>query len=124
MNILSGAVIPTAGRIVFDGAERTFSNPADARSVGIETVYQQLALVEMFDIATNFYLGRERKRGGILGALGFLDRPSMRREASQAVQRLPTSFPDLVHRSRRCPGASARPLPSRERLLGRPPVAS
>jgi ABC-type sugar transport system ATPase subunit len=95
VNILSGAVIPTAGRIVFDGAERTFSNPADARSIGIETVYQQLALVEMFDIATNFYLGRERKRSGILGALGFLDRPGMRREASQAVQRLPTSFPDL-----------------------------
>jgi ABC-type sugar transport system ATPase subunit len=94
VNILSGAVIPTGGRIVFDGTERAFSNPSDARSVGIETVYQQLALVEMFDIATNFYLGRERKRGGILGALGFLDRPTMRREARAAVERLPTHFPD------------------------------
>ncbi len=95
VNLIAGAVIPTAGRIVIDGEERSFSSPADARAAGIETVYQRLALVEIFDTATNLYLGRELKRKGPLGRLGVLDRPTMHREASQALKRLPTHFPDV-----------------------------
>jgi simple sugar transport system ATP-binding protein len=94
VNILAGALLPTAGRIFLENEEHSFANPADARELGIETVYQQLALVEIFDIATNFYLGRERKLPGLLGRLGFLDRPSMRRDAWQALSRLPTHFPN------------------------------
>ena len=98
VNLLAGAIIPTAGTIILDGEPRTFETPADARSVGIETVYQQLALVEIFDIATNFYLGREKKRTGVLGRLKFLDRPFMQREAWAALSRLPTGFPNLKAR--------------------------
>lgn len=94
VNILAGALLPTAGRIFLEDEERLFANPADARELGIETVYQQLALVEIFDIATNFYLGRERKLPGVLGKLGFLDRGAMRQDAWQALSRLPTHFPN------------------------------
>lgn len=98
VNLLAGAVLPTAGRVVLDGEPVTFATPAEARAAGIETVYQQLALVEIFDVATNFYLGRERMRSGWLGRLKFLDRAAMRDEAWKALARLPTSFPNAQAR--------------------------
>ncbi len=95
VSALAGAVLPTAGRIFLDGQPCWFNNPADARAAGIETVHQQLALVEIFNVAANIYLGRERKHGGLLGKLGILDRSSMTREAWEALSRLPTHFPDV-----------------------------
>lgn len=92
---LAAAVAPTAGRIFLDGEERRFIMPADARAAGIETVYQQLALVEIFDMATNFFLGRELLYGGWRGQLRILDRPTMKRRAQEAIDRLPTHFPDI-----------------------------
>jgi len=58
-------------------------------AAGIETVYQNLALIEELDVADNVYLGRETTRGGPLGRLlGVLDRPSMRQHTAQALSQL------------------------------------
>jgi simple sugar transport system ATP-binding protein len=55
-----------------------------ARSVGIETVYQDLALAPDLDPAANLFLGREVLREGLLGRLGFIDKPAMRERSREA----------------------------------------
>jgi D-xylose transport system ATP-binding protein len=49
----------SAGRIIFDGAERHFASPAEAKAAGIETVYQDLSLCTNVDVVANFFMGRE-----------------------------------------------------------------
>ncbi len=58
------------GTIYFDGKKIAFSSPREARDMGIETVYQDLALVELMSISRNFFLGREPTK---LGSLRVLD---------------------------------------------------
>jgi len=81
---LSGALQPDEGEIELDGDRVHFRSPRDARRAGIETVYQDLAVVPGLDIASNIFLGRERRRRGPLGlGLRLLDKPAMRREATR-----------------------------------------
>ncbi|MFD5600647.1 ATP-binding cassette domain-containing protein [Leucobacter sp. NPDC058333] len=81
---LAGAVVPDEGTIYMDGAEVQFKNTGDARAAGIETVYQDLAVIPALDIASNLYLGREIRRAGFMGkVLRRLDMPRMRSEATQ-----------------------------------------
>jgi len=59
VKIISGVLRPDAGTIEFDRARVDFSSPAEARTSGIETVYQDLALVGNLTVWANVYLGRE-----------------------------------------------------------------
>ena len=80
---LSGAMIPDRGTLHLDGHSVVFRSPADARLAGIETVYQDLALVPAMSIADNLFLGREHRRRGMAGRLlRLLDHDRMRQEAS------------------------------------------
>jgi fructose transport system ATP-binding protein len=80
---LAGAVVPDSGQILMDGEPVTFHNTRDARAHGIETVYQDLAVIPALDIATNVFLGREIKRKGIMGTVfRRLDMPAMRSQSS------------------------------------------
>jgi fructose transport system ATP-binding protein len=84
IKVLSGAIQPDEGELRLDGEPVTFRSPADARRQGIETVYQDLAVAPALDIASNIFLGRERRRSGPLGiGLRMLDKPAMRRDAQQ-----------------------------------------
>jgi simple sugar transport system ATP-binding protein len=74
---LSGAIIPDAGSILIEGKPVVLDSPITARRCGIEIVYQDLALAGDLSPAANMFLGRELKRGGILGRLGFLDDKAM-----------------------------------------------
>ena len=86
---LSGAMSPDEGHIELEGKRVHFKGPQDARAAGIETVYQTLAVAPALDIASNVFLGRERRRQGPLGSvLRMLDKPRMRREAKQALDDL------------------------------------
>lgn len=78
IKILSGAERPDEGQVLIDGAPVRFTDPADAQQVGIEVVYQDLALAADLSPAANIFLGREQARGGLLGRLGFLDKAWMR----------------------------------------------
>jgi fructose transport system ATP-binding protein len=83
---LTGAEIPDVGEIRVDDNTVDFRKPQDARDAGIETVYQTLALSPALDIASNMFLGRERKRDNVLGRwLHMLDKRGMRREAADKV---------------------------------------
>ncbi len=59
IKIITGYFPPTRGTIKFAGREVHFSSPAHARQLGIETVYQDLALVDELSIWRNFFLGKE-----------------------------------------------------------------
>jgi fructose transport system ATP-binding protein len=86
---LTGALSPDAGTMRLGGEVITFKRPQDARAAGIETVYQTLALAPALDIATNLYLGREKRRPGPLGSwLRLLDGPEMRRGAREHLKTL------------------------------------
>ncbi|HET7410265.1 MAG TPA: ATP-binding cassette domain-containing protein [Paracoccaceae bacterium] len=86
---LSGAVVPDGGEIRLDGKPVAFTSPQDARAVGIETVYQQLALSPALSIADNMFLGREMLREGFLGTtLRMLDKPRMRAIAREKLSDL------------------------------------
>ena len=86
---LSGAVIPEAGEIFLDGEQIHFRSPMDARDAGIETVYQNLALSPALSIADNLFLGRERRKPGLMGKyFRTLDRATMQREAREKLSEL------------------------------------
>ncbi|NNM63520.1 MAG: sugar ABC transporter ATP-binding protein [Burkholderiales bacterium] len=75
---LSGAMVPDEGQILLDGAQVSFKSPIDARREGIETVYQDLAVVPAMTIAENLFLGREILRPGRLGRfMRLLDKKRM-----------------------------------------------
>jgi simple sugar transport system ATP-binding protein len=61
--ILSGAYLPDEGEIILDGQPTHFSNPAKARALKIEMVYQDLSLCDSIDVAGNLFLGREMTIG-------------------------------------------------------------
>jgi fructose transport system ATP-binding protein len=86
---LSGAIIPDAGEIRIDGEPVHLHSPLDARKFGIETVYQDLAVAPALDVATNLFLGRERRKSGVLGKLfRTLDRRGMRADAHRSLDEL------------------------------------
>ena len=78
---LSGATVPDEGEIQLDGQTIHFKTPIDARVAGIETVYQDLAVAPAMTIAENLFLGRELRRAGPLGMLGFIDKKRMLEES-------------------------------------------
>lgn len=85
---LSGAMRPDAGGIFIDGRAAHFESPLDARTWGIETVYQNLALAPSLSIADNLFLGRELRRRGLPGRLRLLDHAAMRKEAQRLLNNL------------------------------------
>jgi ABC-type sugar transport system ATPase subunit len=88
LKVMSGAHRPSAGTIEVGGSPVDFSSPRDAADAGVQMVYQDLALVDAADIATNLTLGREPVRRGPLGWLGVLDKKAMRREAARELEAL------------------------------------
>lgn len=83
VKILSGAHRPTSGRILLEGRPVRLDTPQDARALGIETLYQDLALIPRMNIARNFHLGRELTR--LVGPVRVLDHARMSAQASQAL---------------------------------------
>lgn len=77
IKVLTGVHPPTSGEIYFEGKRATISSPADARALGIETCYQDLALIPLMSIWRNFFLGRELCTN--LGPIKWLHRAEMQR---------------------------------------------
>jgi len=89
IKVLSGATIPDSGTVSLDGEEVRFKSPLEARKAGIETVYQDLAVAPALDIATNLFLGREKRRAGPLGSvLRMIDHKGMQAEADKQMKSL------------------------------------
>lgn len=95
IKVLCGAVIPDEGEVRIGGRSVHFSGPLEARRMGIETVYQDLALAPALDISTNIFLGREVRREGLLGRLRLLDKPGMRKSAGKFMDELKFHLPSI-----------------------------
>jgi simple sugar transport system ATP-binding protein len=94
LKIAAGAVQPDGGQVLVDGNEVGLISPAHARQLGIETVYQDLAIAGARSCTANVFIGREIRRRGLLGRLGVLDRPAMHRQTTAEFERLGVPVPD------------------------------
>ena len=86
IKILSGAQQHDGGRLVVDGEEVRFNSPRDARSRGIATVYQDLAMVPLMSIWRNFFLGEEPRRWNF--PLGPIDHGFAKRTAREQMAQM------------------------------------
>jgi len=84
IKIISGVHRPDSGRITFDGRDVSFESPQEARALGIETIYQDLALADNLSIGANIFLGREPKTKAF-GFLPILDRGAMAEAARETM---------------------------------------
>lgn len=82
IKILVGYYRPDEGEIYFEGRKVSFKSPWDSRKLGIETVYQDLALVNLMPIWRNFFLGREVMKG----PFGTLDVKRMKKITIEALK--------------------------------------
>ena len=92
IRMLSGVTTPTSGTIRINDQEVTLEDHTDARENGIETVYQELALVPKQTVVDNIFLGQEISRDGLLSMFSVLDRSTMYEECRSALERLDMSF--------------------------------
>ena len=99
---VSGVHVPDAGSIAFDGQAVHFRSPHDARDAGIETVHQNLALVEDLTVWQNLFLNREIVRS--FGPFAVLNRRAMRAKAEEMVSGLAVNVPAVGSRVRRLSG--------------------
>ena len=84
---LSGAHLPNEGEIYVNGEKASIANPRDAKSYGIETIYQTLALADNVDAAANLFLGRE-----MISRVGSLDDSAMESATRAVMGRLNPKF--------------------------------
>jgi ABC-type sugar transport system ATPase subunit len=96
LKVLAGVVTPDAGRIVLDGVELIHKGPQDALNSGIETVYQDLALVDTMTAYQNVYMGREAlSKSRVLRIFNLVDDRSMRRGAREVLDDLGVKIPSV-----------------------------
>jgi len=87
MKIVAGTVRADEGEIFVDGARVSIENAQDARRLGIEMIYQDLALFNNLDVAANIFIGREHTSGSF-GLLSFMRERLMHQEAAALLTRL------------------------------------
>lgn len=93
IKIIAGSQPPSSGRLLFEGREVSFASPADAKALGIETVYQDLSLCPNVDVVGNFFMGRELVRE-VLG-LAWLREAEMERITADALAGIGTRLPSV-----------------------------
>jgi ABC-type sugar transport system ATPase subunit len=103
MKILSGVHEPSGGEILIQGKPVTFRSPHDARDLGIETLYQDLALVPVFNVADNLFLGKELPRK-VLGTRLLLNRRAMRQKSEVFLEELGIHIDSVRERVRNLSG--------------------
>jgi D-xylose transport system ATP-binding protein len=90
IKILSGVFPPDSGEIRINGEPVTIRSTRDAKALGIETIYQSLALSENLDSVANLFLGRE-----ITGRFGFMNDAAMEDQTRRTLERLKLRLPSL-----------------------------
>ncbi len=88
MKVLTGVHRPDSGAVFFEGKPVSFNSPQDSRALGIEMIYQNLALAQNLDVVANVFLGRERMRTVIPGLISWLDEARMEEDTRSLLERL------------------------------------
>ncbi len=94
VKMIAGAYTRDEGRIFWEGRPVEPQSPEDAKDLGIETMYQDLALVPDLDPAGNIFLGKEPVRR-LFGVVPVLDRAEMRRRSAELLERVRIRLPSL-----------------------------
>jgi simple sugar transport system ATP-binding protein len=89
VKIIAGVHPPTEGRILIDGAEVGMADPSTSQALGIQVVYQDLALADSQPVYMNMFLGKEL----VTGPLSRLDRKAMIAETEALVKELDVRIP-------------------------------
>ncbi len=84
MKVLTGALLPDAGRIYLRGQPVAIDSPRTAQALGISMIHQELSLIPYLTVGQNIFLGREPRRG----PLGLIDWPRLYRQAQELLDRL------------------------------------
>ena len=96
VKIISGAYQKDSGEIYIEGKKVEINNPIDAINLKIETIYQDLALIDLQDVSSNIFLGREIKYKNFFGKyLGFLNFKEMNKESEALIRDLSVKIPNL-----------------------------
>ncbi|OKY27374.1 MULTISPECIES: ATP-binding cassette domain-containing protein [Thalassotalea] len=96
---ISGIHQPDSGEILVNEQPVSITSPLDARACGIETVFQDLAMVPEFNITENLFLNREiRHKNPILAWLGWLDTKAMEQKGRKALNRLNSRIPSYTEK--------------------------
>jgi ABC-type sugar transport system ATPase subunit len=101
---ISGVYQSDEGEISFRGQRIHFARPIDARRVGIETIYQDLALAGNLGVSANIFLGREAKRKYLGGALHTLNENFMNEESRKVLDTLNIRFANFEERIEKLSG--------------------
>ncbi len=104
IKMISGVYHPDGGEIFMDGEKVEIQGPRDARDMGIETIYQDLALAENLDVGANIFLGREIRQKYLGGAIYTLNRQKMRDESASILKKLEIQVPSLIQQIRNLSG--------------------
>jgi len=96
IKILSGVFMPDEGEMYFQGKKVHIENPMDARNLGIETIYQDLALADNLDVPTNVFLGRELMKPLIGGFIKLFDKKKMTRGCRQVLDSMKIGIGSLA----------------------------
>jgi len=94
IKVISGVHRPDAGEILFMGKYAKINTPMDALKLGIETIYQDLALAENLNVYSNIFLGREKLKK-FLGVINVLDHEFMHNESRKVLKSLEIEIPSL-----------------------------
>jgi len=103
IKVISGVYQAEEGKIFFQDKEVQIASPMDALAMGIETIYQDLALAENLNTPANIFLGREKMKR-VLGFLNVLDHPYMQAESRKVLEKLDILIPSLRNRIRALSG--------------------
>ncbi|MCK5008365.1 MAG: sugar ABC transporter ATP-binding protein, partial [Spirochaetales bacterium] len=94
IKVISGVHRPDEGQLFFMGEDAKIDTPMDALKLGIETIYQDLALADNMNVYSNIFLGREKLKK-FLGVLNVLDHESMHVESRKVLKSLEIEIPSL-----------------------------
>ncbi|MGY0398905.1 MAG: ATP-binding cassette domain-containing protein [Ostreibacterium sp.] len=99
VNCISGIFKQSTGKILVNGEAVVMSSPQESRQFGIETVFQDLAVIPEFDIVANLYLNREiLSENPFLKAIGWLDKKAMAKQAQTALKKLNSRIPSFTEK--------------------------
>ena len=89
---ISGVYKPDAGEIRVGGKPVHFNTPREARDLGVETIYQDLALADDLSVGANIFLGREPVRR-LLGILPYVDNRAIKTQTLELLERIKSRIP-------------------------------
>jgi D-xylose transport system ATP-binding protein len=119
---IAGINSPDGGKIRFEGQEVSINRPQDATSLGIATVYQDLALCDNLDVVENLFLGSEERLGGVGAVSRQLDEVDMENRAADLLSNLAVTIPSLRSEVGTLSGGQRQQVAVARSLLGEPKI--